>query len=438
MPRYVIFVFRDLIFGQKSSQICQLLPSQSCRLGVNSCQLRGCSEAKLVLLHIKTCPATAGRECPANHNGCTQARKLLAHYDTCREIRIRKPAGDHHVCLVCSLVARHARIVLNGDNNNGISHQSNTAAAAAANGSSGVRRARFASYDDESSNNTTTKVAPVAPAGDGAPPATITPGIEAVMPPPPPRNPLIAAKATVSAAIELSSTSVLSATTATSSLALVPALCESPPVLAMGSPLFSVAAAASLAQPIPKSEPDTISTNTDNANSSQAVSWSSSLSNSSNGLFQDGPSEESARPRRRKRAETLDFSAFSAAQPLLALRSSSSLPRQFGDHIHLHRHPSIHNDRDPTLEHGLSRDDPETPYDAGYESDPNLSLSSSLIKRPRSLSCSVMMGRSSHLKGSCETIVEEASLSSKESLPNNAPVPEHEEAFYMDEDTPQG
>jgi hypothetical protein len=327
---------------------------------------------------------------------------------------MRKPAGDQHFCLVCSLVARHARSLLNGDNN-GINHST------AVNGI----RARFSSFDDENETNavtatTTTEAAPV----------SITPGSQQ-MPPPPPRNPLLQSKATLPAAIDVSSapSTTATATAAPTAASVIPALCESPPV-SPASPLMSVATAASLAEPIPKSEPDASTTNNSDT-TSQAVSWSSSLSNSSGGLLLVESSEvEAVRPRRRKRAETLDFSAFSAAQPLLALRHSSSLPRQFGSHIqHHHRHPS-----DPTFESGLMDASLETPYEVGYESDPNLSLSSSLIKRPRSLSCSVMMGRSSHLKGSCETIVEEASLSSKESIPINSSVPE-DAVFYMDEDT---
>lgn len=74
-----------------------------------------------MLLHLKTCPAVNGSECPVHFNGCHQARKLLAHHKRCRELRA-KQAGmrrgpqpqQQHVCLVCSLVARHARNLLEG------------------------------------------------------------------------------------------------------------------------------------------------------------------------------------------------------------------------------------------------------------------------------------------------------------------------------------
>jgi hypothetical protein len=49
--------------------------------------------------------------------GCDSARKLLNHYKRCRDVRARQAAQlqktnakqDAHVCLVCSLMARHAK-----------------------------------------------------------------------------------------------------------------------------------------------------------------------------------------------------------------------------------------------------------------------------------------------------------------------------------------
>lgn len=78
----------------------------------------GCSEAKLMYLHHKTCSAKGVEPCPTNHKGCQDARKLLAHFRRCRDIRARQsqmPNGKNrqqHVCLVCSLVARHAKFTL--------------------------------------------------------------------------------------------------------------------------------------------------------------------------------------------------------------------------------------------------------------------------------------------------------------------------------------
>ena len=58
--------------------------------------------------------------CPTNHRGCDQGRKLLAHYKRCKSIRakqvgqssFRRDGAQQHVCLVCNLMARQARSVL--------------------------------------------------------------------------------------------------------------------------------------------------------------------------------------------------------------------------------------------------------------------------------------------------------------------------------------
>lgn len=80
----------------------------------------GCKEAKLLHLHLKMCPAGMAFGCPTNHRGCDQGRKLLAHYKSCKSIRakqvgqagMRRDGAQQHVCLVCNLVARQARSVL--------------------------------------------------------------------------------------------------------------------------------------------------------------------------------------------------------------------------------------------------------------------------------------------------------------------------------------
>lgn len=95
-----------------------LLHAKNCRLGADRCSHPGCSEAKLMYLHHKTCSAKGVEPCPTQHKGCQDARKLLAHYRRCREIRMKQsqlPNGKNrqqHVCLVCSLVARHAKFTL--------------------------------------------------------------------------------------------------------------------------------------------------------------------------------------------------------------------------------------------------------------------------------------------------------------------------------------
>ena len=121
------------------------------------CPHAGCQEAKLLHLHLKTCNAggnnnsssnssssingNGGGECPMMYHGCEQSRKLLAHYRRCRTLRSRLATGSNapsmmsgnsssnnsssstkqqsasstlssHHCLVCSLVARQARTML--------------------------------------------------------------------------------------------------------------------------------------------------------------------------------------------------------------------------------------------------------------------------------------------------------------------------------------
>jgi len=95
---------------------------------------------KSLLLHVKNCPSTTHTTCPEQIQGCTQTRKLLAHYRRCREMRFLKrnytngnssslpsssssipgnltsasssSLASHPSCLICSLLARHARNVM--------------------------------------------------------------------------------------------------------------------------------------------------------------------------------------------------------------------------------------------------------------------------------------------------------------------------------------
>lgn len=52
------------------------------------------------------------------YHGCDQSRKLLSHYRRCRSLRARQVQGNRssgssvHHCLVCSLVSRQARTML--------------------------------------------------------------------------------------------------------------------------------------------------------------------------------------------------------------------------------------------------------------------------------------------------------------------------------------
>ena len=86
---------------------------------MDRCAHAGCADAKRVHLHLKTCPAGHDFPCPARYEGCLQARKLLKHYRACRNIRSRQvtspPLKGNHVCLICSMVARHARSLLDSN-----------------------------------------------------------------------------------------------------------------------------------------------------------------------------------------------------------------------------------------------------------------------------------------------------------------------------------
>lgn len=93
-----------------------LLHAQICNLSADQCPHQGCAEAKRILLHIKTCPATSDFACPTSHNGCQQARKLLLHYRKCKELRIRQRRQKHtsnNMCLICTLLARHDKSISN-------------------------------------------------------------------------------------------------------------------------------------------------------------------------------------------------------------------------------------------------------------------------------------------------------------------------------------
>lgn len=117
-----------------ASTLWLLLHAQTCSL-LDQCTYVGCREAKLIHLHLKTCQASMSptsssttSSCPTNHHGCDQARKLLSHYRRCRVMRIAKARNSAMIglngsssslqqqqrrsCLICSLVARQAKTVL--------------------------------------------------------------------------------------------------------------------------------------------------------------------------------------------------------------------------------------------------------------------------------------------------------------------------------------
>ncbi len=105
--------------------------NQNCRLPKDRCPHRGCAETKLLLAHVKACPAGPDFPCPTRCKGCNETRKLLAHYRRCKDMRTKQvglgrrslPQPDQGSCLVCSLVARYAKGMLDRTSNSGASSQ---------------------------------------------------------------------------------------------------------------------------------------------------------------------------------------------------------------------------------------------------------------------------------------------------------------------------
>lgn len=151
---------RDLVIKAKkaASSLWTILHAQSCTLPNSSdsrslpgstanskqvCNHSGCAVTKRLLIHIKGCTAAFDElPCPSNVQGCQTVRKLLNHYRTCRDNNSRHgsamqhgsrinrssraatsnqdpSSGNRHQCLVCSLVARHARNALEGAGRSG-------------------------------------------------------------------------------------------------------------------------------------------------------------------------------------------------------------------------------------------------------------------------------------------------------------------------------
>lgn len=94
-----------------------ILHAQNCRQPQGTCTHRGCDDTKLLLVHVKACPAGLNFPCPSSTKGCNETRKLLAHYRRCKDLRLkqvglgRRSNGmqPDQSCLVCSLMARYAK-----------------------------------------------------------------------------------------------------------------------------------------------------------------------------------------------------------------------------------------------------------------------------------------------------------------------------------------
>jgi len=85
-----------------ASSLWLILHSQNCQ--ISNCHHRGCSETKTLLVHVHSCHTT---NCLIK--GCNETKKLLGHYTKCKSLR---DINENHSCLVCSLMARYAKSML--------------------------------------------------------------------------------------------------------------------------------------------------------------------------------------------------------------------------------------------------------------------------------------------------------------------------------------
>ncbi|KAL3822936.1 hypothetical protein ACHAXA_011651 [Cyclostephanos tholiformis] len=111
-----------------AASLWMILHAQTCRLPKDKCVNRGCSETRQLLIHVKACPAgSPDFSCPTHCRGCNETRKLLAHYRKCKDIRTKQVGlgrrsllqSDQGSCLVCSLVARYAKGMMDRTSNSG-------------------------------------------------------------------------------------------------------------------------------------------------------------------------------------------------------------------------------------------------------------------------------------------------------------------------------
>jgi len=108
-----------------AASLWMILHAQNCRLANDSCPHRGCSQTKRLLIHVKSCPAGPNFPCPTQCQGCKETRKLLAHYRRCKDMRMkqvglgrRSGLQPDQSCLVCSLMARYAKSMLDRSSKN--------------------------------------------------------------------------------------------------------------------------------------------------------------------------------------------------------------------------------------------------------------------------------------------------------------------------------
>jgi len=165
-----------------------ILHAQNCRQPQGTCSHRGCDDTKLLLVHVKTCPAGPNFPCPSCTKGCNETRKLLAHYRRCKDLRLKQVGLGRRTngmqpdqsCLVCSLMARYAK---NAADRHRPPGRSNNAASLLADALSSTSGAKFNVEKGLATNFPTQE----ARNGVRKPSFVRTPSAQ-LMPPPPPRH----------------------------------------------------------------------------------------------------------------------------------------------------------------------------------------------------------------------------------------------------------
>lgn len=173
-----------------------ILHAQNCRQPKGTCSHRGCDDTKLLLVHVKSCPAGPNFPCPCSFKGCNETRKLLAHYRRCKDLRLKQVGLGRRnngmqldqSCLVCSLMARYAKTMVDRHRSQGVGRSSNAASLLtdALSSSFGSTSAKFnvekdfASFSTQEVDDTTRTTQVQKPCLGRSPSAQL-------MPPPPPR-----------------------------------------------------------------------------------------------------------------------------------------------------------------------------------------------------------------------------------------------------------
>mmetsp|Transcript_18871 Transcript_18871/g.30996 ORF Transcript_18871/g.30996 Transcript_18871/m.30996 type:complete len:418 (+) Transcript_18871:263-1516(+) len=169
-----------------------ILHAQNCRQPQGTCSHRGCDDTKLLLVHVKTCPAGPNFPCPSCTKGCNETRKLLAHYRRCKDLRLKQVGLGRRAngtqpdqsCLVCSLMARYAKNVADRHRSPGRSNNPASLLADALASTSGSSSCAKFNVEKGFASNFPTQEARN---GVRKPGFVRTPSAQ-LMPPPPPRH----------------------------------------------------------------------------------------------------------------------------------------------------------------------------------------------------------------------------------------------------------